>query len=187
MSDRIASVTDPQAPADPAWVEPASRIRLRWGRYRARWIVGLALIMIGTGLILLTSAYSLSFFLIGMPIHAAGWIIQPTSVARRVAVVLPALGVSALLLAGPSFAGFFAVPLGCWLLVRFRPGMSWLVLALPIVSGILLTNVFVYYSQAWISAVVSTVVVVASAWIARAIAQRAARRRPGPRPTGDVV
>lgn len=139
--------------------------------------MSLILIIAGIGFIQLTSAYSLPFLLVGMLVEAAGWSVVPTTVARRVAVIVPALGISALLLSGPAFAGFFAVPLGCWLLVRFRPALSWTVLILPIASAILLSPFLVYYNQSWVSLLISTVVSVAAAWIARALARWTGIRR----------
>lgn len=179
-------MTDAHTPSRREWAEPTSRMRLRWGRYRLRWILGLALIIIGIGCVQLTSTYSLPFLLVGMLVQLAGWIAQPTSVARRVAVVFPALGISALLLAGPSFSGFFAVPLGCWLLVRYRPPLSWVVIALPIASGLVITNSLFYYNQSWISYTVSTIVVVVSAWLAREIARWTSNRRAQSRAVGST-
>ena len=131
----------------------------------------MTLILIGTGLVQLTSAYSLTFALVGVIVQGVGWVIQPTTVGRRVAVFLPALAISMALLAGPGFSALFAVPLGCWLLVRLRPAISWTVLILPLVSGMLTSSVLMYYAQDWLSLLVATIVSIASAWIARSLAK----------------
>jgi multisubunit Na+/H+ antiporter MnhC subunit len=166
--------TRPTQAAD--WIEPTSRLPLRWGRYRARWVLGLALIVMGIGLIQLTSAYSLEFAVIGVPVEAAGWIIQPTTVARRAAVILPALAVSMALLAGPGFSILFAILLGCWLIVRLRPGISWSVLVLPVASSLMLSGMLVYYPQDWLSLLIGAAVCIAAAWIALALAKYAEAR-----------
>jgi hypothetical protein len=149
------------------WREPASRLALRWGSYRSRLVAGLALICVGTGLVLFTTAYSLPFLLAGSLLQPAGWAVLPSTIGRRVAVVVPVLGFTWLMLGGASFAWCFAVPLAAWLLVRLRPLVSYVVLVLPIVSSIILARTVPDYSVGWVSILVSTLVVVASAWLAR--------------------
>ena len=152
------------------WREPASQLTLHWGAYRPRLAVGLAAIMLGTACIQLTSAYSLVFLLAGSLIQPAGWAILPAPIGRRVAVVLPALGFTWLMLGGASFAWCFVVPLAGWLLVRLRPAISYVVLVLPIVCGIVLSGVIPDYGGAWLSFTVASLVTVAAAWTARWIA-----------------
>ncbi|MFF1634432.1 hypothetical protein [Leifsonia sp. NPDC058248] len=157
----------PESPERDGWREPAGRLKLRWGAYRPRLLVGLALICVGTGLVLVTSAYSLPFLLAGSLLQPAGWAVLPSTIGRRVAVVVPVLGFTWLMLGGASFAWCFAVPLAAWLLVRLRPLVSYAVLALPIASSVVLARVVPDYSMAWVSVLVSTFVVVAAAWLAR--------------------
>ncbi|MFF1875591.1 hypothetical protein [Kitasatospora herbaricolor] len=162
------SVREPSAAA--GWSEPASRLELHWGAYRPRLLAGLVLIIVGTGCILLTSAYSLPFLLAGSLIQPAGWALLPSWIGRRVAVVVPVLGFTWLMLGGASFAWCFAVPLAAWLLVRLRPLLSYVVLVLPIASSIVLARTVTDYSVSWVSILVSTLVVIAGAWLARWVA-----------------
>jgi hypothetical protein len=74
------------------------------------------------------------------------------------------------MLGGSGFAWCFAVPLAAWLLVRLRPLLSFAVLVLPIISSIVLSRTAPDYSVGWVSVLVSTVVIVAGAWIARWLA-----------------
>ncbi|MDQ1607894.1 MAG: hypothetical protein QOE16_626 [Microbacteriaceae bacterium] len=160
------------------WVEPASLRTLRWGRYRERWITGLACIAIGAGAVQLTSAYSLPFLLVGTLAQFVGWAIMPTSIKRRTAVTLPAIAASILLLAhDASSLTFFAVPLAAWLLVRQRPVVSYLVVVLPFGVSLLLARVVTGYSDAWVSLGAGTLVIIVSAWGGRWLALLAARRR----------
>lgn len=164
--NRFVSESDPQ----PRWREPASLLPLHWGAYRPRLVSGLAAIMIGTACIQLTSAYSLLFLLAGSLIQPAGWAVLPAPIGRRVAVVLPALGFTWLMLGGASFAWCFVVPLAAWLLVRLRPAICYVVLVLPIACGIVLSGVIADYSGSWISFTIGSLVTVAAAWAARGIA-----------------
>ncbi len=160
------------------WREPASLLPLHWGAYRPRLLAGLAAIMLGTACIQLTSAYSLAFLLAGSLIQPAGWAVLPAPIGRRVAVVVPVLGFTWLMLGGASFAWCFVVPLAAWLLVRLRPAISYVVLVLPIAAGIALSGVVPDYSGAWISLLVSSVVTIAAAWAARWIAVAWSKRTP---------
>lgn len=161
-----------------AWREPASLLPLHWGRYRPRLVLGLAAIMLGTACIQLTSAYSLGFLLVGSLLQPAGWAVLPAPIGRRVAVVVPVLGFTWLMLGGASFDWCFVVPLAAWLLVRLRPAISYLVLVLPIVCGIILSGAIVDYSGTWISFTISSLVTIAAAWAARWIAVAWSKRTP---------
>lgn len=155
--------------ADRPWSEPSRELSLHWGDYRARWVAGLAMIVVGTGCILITTAYSLPFLLLGSLVQPAGWAVLPSTIGRRVAVVVPVLGFSWLMLGGAGFAWCYAVVLAAWLLVRLRPLPAFAVLILPIVSSLLLPLWVTTYEQGWITVLVSTAVVVASAWLARGV------------------
>lgn len=190
---RAAALPDAQASVR-AWIEPARGLELHWGTYRARWIAGLTMIVVGTACILVTTAYSLPFLLIGSLVQPAGWAVMPSTIGRRVAVVLPVLGFSWLLLGGPEFAWCYAIVLAAWLLVRLRPLPAFAVLALPIASSLVLPRFVITYEQGWITILVSSVVVAASAWLAHGAAialdswqsVRTLRKQPdkfeGPRP-----
>ncbi|WP_431278082.1 hypothetical protein [Leifsonia poae] len=161
----------PERPSAPntasGWSEPASLLDLHWGSYRPRLLIGLTLIAAGTGFVLMTSAYSLPLLLLGSLMQPTGWAILPSTIGRRVAVVVPAIGFTWLMLGGSGFAWCFAVLLTAWLLVRLRPLLSYSVLVLPIVSSVILAATVPDYSVAWVSILVSTLVIVASAWLAR--------------------
>lgn len=163
-----ASGPTPEAqPSRRAWHEPARDLELHWGDYRARWIAGLAMIVVGTACILATTAYSLPFLLVGSLVQPAGWAVLPSTIGRRVAVVVPVLGFTWLMLGGSGFAWCYAIMLAAWLLVRLRPLPVFAVLALPIASSLVLPHFVTTYEQGWITILVSSVVVVASAWLAR--------------------
>lgn len=189
------SALEPEAPeAQRAWREPTRALDLRWGTYRARWIAGLAMIAVGTACVLVTTAYSLPFLLAGSILQPAGWAVMPSTIGRRVAVVVPVLGFTWLMLGGSGFAWCYAVMLAAWLLVRLRPFPTFAVLALPIAASLILPLFVTTYGEGWITILVMSVVVVGSAWLARACAVavdswqsvRTLRNQPGrldaPRP-----
>ncbi len=155
------------AAAHHAWHEPTHDLDLHWGSYRARWIAGLAMIVVGTACILVTTAYSLPFLLVGSLVQPAGWAVLPSTIGRRVAVVVPVLGFTWLMLGGSGFTWCYAIMLAAWLLVRLRPLPTFAVLVLPIASSLVLPSFVRTYEQGWITILVSTTVIVASAWLAR--------------------
>jgi hypothetical protein len=158
-----------EAPGTPrAWREPTRSLDLHWGTYRARWIAGLAMIVLGTACVLVTTAYSLLFLLVGCIMQPAGWAVMPSTIGRRVAVVVPVLGFTWLMLGGSGFAWCYAIMLAAWLLVRLRPLPTFAVLLLPIAASLVLPLFVTTYGQGWITVLTMSVVVVASAWLARA-------------------
>lgn len=164
-------------PADPPatqtrWVEPASLLTLRWGAYRPRLIVGLTLIVVGTACILGTTAYSLPLLLLGSLMQPAGWAILPSTIGRRVAVPVPVLGFTWLMLGGSGFAWCYAIALAAWLLVRLRPLPAFAALALPVVWSVVLPGFVHDYQEGWVTILTTSVVVVVSAWLARWTAVR---------------
>jgi hypothetical protein len=163
-----------EGPRSPSatWAEPASRLELRWGAYRPRLVTGLAMLFVGTACVLGTTAYSLPLLLVGSLMQPAGWAVLPSTIARRVAVPLPVLCFTWLMLGGSGFAWCYAVALAAWLLVRLRPLPSFSVLLLPILWSVALPRFVHDYQQGWITILTSTVVVVGSAWLARWIAVR---------------
>ena len=158
------------------WRETASLLPLRWGRYRPRYLGAIALILAGALVLQAGSAYADYLIVIGFVAHIAGWAILPARGAHRAAVAVPsALLVGALLL-GSVAAVLLVVPLACWLLVRQRPGRCYLATMLPLASGLLLAELYPQYGNGAIVVVVSLLVVVSSAWIARVLAQSQANR-----------
>ncbi|MCX7523281.1 hypothetical protein OSC27_13465 [Microbacterium sp. STN6] len=165
----------PSARGHGRWIEPDSRRSLRWGGYRPRLLVGIAAIAVGITLVQVTTAYSLEFLAWGTLLQGVGWVVIPTSGWRRLAAIFPAVGASCLLLAGGGYLGAFAVILWGWLLVRRRPGGTYLLLLVPIalgvsVSGLVPGGMVVEYEYAWVAYLVAALLTVACAWAARGYA-----------------
>jgi len=168
---RIPDPAQPgREPAPYGWREPASLLPLRWGSYRGRCLGGLGLAFAGGLLIQLTSAYSLGVLPIGIFLHVAGWCILPGIGWRRVL----AAGVSALmmivLLNGAQATPFLAVTLAVWLLVRQRPVLSYVVVAIPPVGGLLLAQVFPDYGWGVVVLPIAGALLAGAAWLARSLA-----------------
>ncbi|MGO4534570.1 hypothetical protein [Leifsonia sp. 2MCAF36] len=170
-SSHPGTVPEPSA-RSALWVEPASRLPLRWGGYRARLLIGLGMIVVGTACILGTTTYSLPLLLVGSLMQPAGWAVVPSTIGRRVAVALPVLGFTWLMLGGSGFAWCYAVPLAAWLLVRLRPVPAFAALALPIGWSVVIPLLVRDYQEGWVTIATSTVIIVAAAWAARWIAVR---------------
>ncbi|MFC6356940.1 hypothetical protein [Luethyella okanaganae] len=164
--------TDPIAPSGPPVpVEPTSSLPLRWGGYRGRWWTGLVCVALGIASVQLTSTFSLGFLLAGTALQAVGWLALPAAGWRRALVLLPCLFTSWLVIGGAGFAVFYAVFAASWLLVRHRPLLSWIALALPIATGLLLRVSPHEYRWNMISFTLGAAAVVSSAWLARAISR----------------
>jgi len=152
------------------WREPASLRPLRWGRYRARYLAALALLVAGALLVQLGSVYTLSFLGGGIAAHVFGWVVLPGKGNRRAIVAVPsALGAAALLI-GSMGSVLAVLPLLAWLWTRERPALAWTVAILPVGAGLVLAQAFPQYGSGAIVVAVALGVVVGSAWLARAIA-----------------
>lgn len=159
------------------WQEPTARLPLRWGSYRVRYVGAIALIVAGALVLQAGSVYADYLIVLGVGAHIAGWLILPARGASRAAVAIPsALLVGALLL-GSVAAVLLVGPLAFWLLLRRRPGASYLAILLPVASGLVLAQLYPQYGDGAIVVGVSLVVLVGSAWIARWIAVRVALGR----------
>ncbi|MGO4104293.1 hypothetical protein AB4Y63_10110 [Leifsonia sp. YAF41] len=163
------------------WSEPTRSLRLRWGSYQPRYLVGLAAIVVGVAATNLTSTYSLWFLLIGPVVQMIGWLCLPAALWRRLLVVLPCMIAGLIPVAGPDFVGAFAALLAAWLLVRHRPAVSYLAVLAPIAASIVAKFTLHEYTQTAFALLFCAGVSVASAWFARQLArwrdeQRAARR-----------
>lgn len=154
------------------WQEPTARIPLRWGSYRVRYAGALALILAGALVLQAGSAYADYLIVLGAGAHIAGWLILPARGARRAAVAVPSALLVGSLLIGSVAAVLLVGPLAFWLLLRQRPGRSYLATLLPLASGLILAQLYPQYGDGAIVVAVSLVVIVASAWIARGIAVR---------------
>lgn len=153
------------------WREPTRSLPLRSGGYRSRLTIALVLLFAGALLVQATSVYTGYFLGIGITAHVAGWLLLPARGVRRVVIALPsALCVSALLI-GPLASVLLVVPLVGWLWMRQRPGISYLVAILPVLSGRILGALFPQYGHGLIVVLVSVVVIVGCAWLAQTIAR----------------
>jgi hypothetical protein len=159
------------------FAEPNRALPLRWGSYRWRLIVGGCAIVLGVASVLFTSTYSLPFLAVGSLLQATGWIVLPARGWRRLLALGPCLFVSWLMLAGADFAVFSTVFLAGWLLVRQRPPLAWLTLALPIGVGAACSTAFASYEQNWAVFTISGMAVLLGAWLARLLARVTSRQR----------
>jgi hypothetical protein len=148
-------------------IEPAPRVR--WGDARWRYGVGLVTIVLGAALTNLISTYSLWFLLVGPCVQLLGWLILPGALWRRLLVLLPCLLAALVLVAGPDFAGAFAVLLAGWLFARHRPGLSYLAVIPVIVLSFVLKGALNEYGQNWVGLVSGSAACVACAWLAWAL------------------
>jgi hypothetical protein len=157
------------------WREPSRRLPLRWGTYEGRYLAGLLFIIGGLVVLDGSNTYVVPFLLIGTVAHTTGWLIMPSRGSRRIWVVGPSLAIVWILLTGPQSLFFMAVPFTGWLFVRERPLRSYVTVLLVVGAGILIANNF-HHSQDEAAAFgIESAVVVASAWLARALATT---RRP---------
>jgi len=155
------------------WVEPTSLLPLRWGGYRERWIGGLVLIVAGGIHIQATNTWSLPFLLVGTLASVAGWSIMPATGGRRILAIVLAVGPVWVLLTGPQSVWALVGPFLGWLVVRHRPLPSSIAVVFPLASGVIIPQYLSEYSGMTLALSISIGVVVASAWIARLIAQSA--------------
>jgi hypothetical protein len=155
------------------WREPTSLLPLRWGTYRLRYLGAIVLILAGALVLQAGSAYADYLIAIGFSTHIAGWAILPARGVRRAAVAVPSALLVGSLLIGSVAAVLLVAPLAFWLLVRQRPGRSYLATLLPLASGLVLAQLYPQYGHGAIVVAVSLVVIVGSAWIARWIAGHA--------------
>jgi hypothetical protein len=148
------------------WLEPTSLLPLRWGRYRPRYLAAVVLVLAGALVMQAGSAYADYLILI-----VAGWLILPARGARRAAVAIPSVLLVGSLLFGSIAAVLLVGPFAFWLSLRQRPAASYLAALLPLVSGLILAQLYPQYGDGAIVVFVSLIVVAASAWIARSIAR----------------
>jgi hypothetical protein len=164
----------------PAWVEPAARLPLRWGRYRERVIAGLVLIIGGLVHLQSASTFVLLPLIVGTAAHTIGWLILPATAWRRLVPLLPSGLVVWLLLTGPQSMWTLSICFVCWLIARHRPWRSYLALGPVLLNGVLAAAVFRGYEQMLLALGISAVVLVGSAWWAWALARPAAGIRNPP-------
>ncbi len=146
-------------------IEPATRVPRRGG-YRARYLAGLAAVVLGVAATNLTSTYSLFFLLLGPVVQLTGWLVLPGALWRRLVVIVPGLVAGLVLIGGPDFAGAWVVLLAGWLFVRHRPALSYLAVLPLVVTVFLLKFTLSEYSQNWLGLLIGAIVTVGCAWAA---------------------
>lgn len=153
-----------------AWREPSRDIPLRWGTYTERYLAGLGFIAGGLIVLAGSNTYTVTFLLIGTVTHVAGWFVLPARAARRLWVAWPSLICVWLLLTGPKILFVMVLPLLAWLVVRQRPARSFVVLVIPVAVGIWIANTYSDSHSEPTAFAIQSVAVIASAWLARALA-----------------
>lgn len=154
-----------------AWREPTLALPLRWGTHGRRSLAGLALIVAGAIGLQAATPHILYFLLAGTVAHSAGWAIMPSRGWRRVAVAMPCVAVIWVLLTGPQSVWALAIPYLAWLLVRHRPLRSYVTVVFVIAAGVALPQFFAEYQDMLPALASMAVVLFASGWLARFIAQ----------------
>ncbi|MES2169121.1 MAG: hypothetical protein V4479_00145 [Actinomycetota bacterium] len=152
--------------------EPTALLPLRWGTYRLRYPLALALLIAGSLVALATSVYAVYFLGIGIAAHLAGWTVLPARGNRRVLVAVPSAICAAAPLIGSLGSVLAAICLLCWLWTRERPAIAYLVLLFPIVAGVILAQLYPQFGDGGIVAAVTLAVLVGSAWLASWIARQ---------------
>lgn len=159
------------------WREPTSVLPLRWGSWATRSWGGLWLILGGGAAIVGSNAQTLWLAVLGILAHVIGWCTLPSRGWRRVVVVIPSTVVMVALLAGPAYLALLVVPFLGWLLVRHRPLRVAPFAAFVIATGAVVARVSTGYESMPVAAAVTLLVVVGSAWAARAVHAATARPR----------
>ncbi len=168
------------------WIEPAAQLPLRWGNYRERIIAGFVLITGGLVHLQAASTENLIPLIVGSSAHMLGWLIMPATAWRRLVPLLPSTLVAWLLLTGPQSVWTLTVPFICWLVVRHRPGRSYLALGPVLLNGVVAVGIFGEYDGMLISLALSAVVLVGSAWWAWALARPAGHAAAQPDSTAEA-
>ncbi len=151
--------------------EPTSLIPLRWGGYRLRYVLALAFIIAGGLLVQAASVYAGYFLTIGIAAHVVGWLVLPAKGVRRVIIALPSAIFASATLIGSLGSVLLVLCLLGWLWARQRPGVSYFVLAFPVISGVVLAQLYPQYGHGAIVVAVSLVILVGSAWLGSVIAR----------------
>lgn len=143
---------------------------LRWGTSRARTVGGGILIVAGAVAVAGSDTYVLLLLLAGLLAHVAGWSVMPTDGWRRVVAVVVSTPAVLLLLTGPRFIGVLVLPYLGWLLVRRRPLRSYPTLTFVLAGAVIVARLFPDYSGMLPALGIECLVIVTSAWAARAVA-----------------
>ncbi len=169
-----------QRATEPRSIEPAARLPLAWGLYSDRWMMGLVLIVGGLVHLQAARTENLLPLIVGSAAHMIGWLIMPATAWRRIVPLVPSTLVVWLLLTGPQFAITLSVTFAGWLIVRHRPWRSALALGPVLLCGLLTASMFREYDGMLAAIAITAVVLVVSAWWARALAQPGVSIPPHP-------
>ncbi len=154
--------------------EPAQRAAaapLRWGTERDRIGWGAILIVSGAVAIAGFDAFVLWLLFAGILAHILGWSILPSDGRRRIIAAALSTPAVLLLLTGPRFMAVLALPYIGWLLVRRRPLRSYPTLAFVVAGAVIVARLFPDYGGMLPALGIEFLVIVASAWAARAVAR----------------
>lgn len=160
------------APRRPRLPEPTSRLRLAWGDYQGRMVVGVGLLIGGAALVAQTTVYTVAVGLLGSALHVAGWAVQPARGRIRALVALPSMLATWATMSGPQAMWLLALCLAAWLAVRERPAIAYLTLALPVVVGLLNAVAFSHAADKQPAFLLVLAAVLGGAWLARELALR---------------
>jgi hypothetical protein len=146
---------------------------LRWGGASTRAIGGGILIVAGAVAVAGgggTTNYALWSLLMGVLVHVAGWSVMPADGWRRVVAVLISTPAVFLLLTGLRFIGVLVLPYIGWMLVRHRPARSYPTVIFVLAGAVIVARVFPDYDGMLPALAIEFLVIVGSAWAARAVA-----------------
>jgi hypothetical protein len=149
--------------------EVTQSIPLRFGTYRGRYLVGLALIVSGAVAIQGGNSFALFLIVQGSVAFIAGWAVLPATGARRMWVIAPAYVAAFLQLAGPQYAPGTVLLLLAWFVVRQRGRTSYLAAIPALVVTVVLASSFREVAEMPITSPITAVALVGSAWLARRI------------------
>jgi len=169
VSPYAAAVT----PSTDRWTEPTRSLRLAWGDYRSRYLAAVALMVAPAPISLLIGVlYSMSlphelYWIYGLVqigplvsmvlLWGAAVVIIPTTPARRVIA-------AGILLLSTIVAGALVIP--AWLVLRARPGLSYL----AVLFTLLTLPLFILTQAYGFMSLVLTAIIVGASWVGRAIA-----------------
>ncbi|HEY4225143.1 MAG TPA: hypothetical protein VGM70_04970 [Pseudolysinimonas sp.] len=154
----------------PAPTPRPATLPLRWGTARTRTIQGAVLIVSGAMAVAGSDTYVLLLLLAGTLAHVAGWSIIPSDGWRRIVAILLSTPAALLLLTGPRFIAVLVLPYIGWLLVRHRPLRSYPTVIFVLAGAVVVARLFPDYDGMLPALGIEFLVIVASAWVARAVA-----------------
>ena len=154
----------------PAPSRAPATLPLRWGTALTRSLWGGILIVSGAVAVAGSDTYVLLLLLVGMLAHIAGWSILPSDGWRRVVAIVLSTPATLLLLTGPRFLAVLVLPYIGWLLVRHRPLRSYPTVTFVLAGAVVVARLFPDYEGMLPALGIEFAVLVASAWVARAVA-----------------